>query len=82
MNKNNNVIIGLNGSGKTNLIESLQFLFDIDIDVQPDTILHNNADSQTSSAYVEIILDNSDKRVPVSNYKYIWLFTIKIFIQL
>lgn len=67
--KRHNVVVGRNGSGKSNFFYAIQFvLSDEFTHMRPEqrqALLHEGAGNRTMSAYVEIIFDNSDNRVPI-----------------
>eukprot|EP00930_Biecheleria_cincta_P044410 TRINITY_DN3052_c0_g1_i1.p1 TRINITY_DN3052_c0_g1~~TRINITY_DN3052_c0_g1_i1.p1 ORF type:complete len:1209 (+),score=355.46 TRINITY_DN3052_c0_g1_i1:89-3715(+) len=66
-----NVVVGFNGSGKSNFFQAILFvLSDQYSTLRPETrkaLLHEGAGQAVLTAYVEVILDNSDRRVPVEN---------------
>ena len=65
-----NVIVGANGSGKSNFFTAIQFVLgdmtggQLRAD-ERKSMLHEGAGAHVMSAYVEIYLDNSDGRLPV-----------------
>lgn len=65
-----NVIIGRNGSGKSNFFHAIEFVLSDDYShlsaESRQQLLHEGTPGQrTLSAFVEIIFDNSDNRLPV-----------------
>lgn len=64
-----NVIVGRNGSGKSNFFFAIQFvLSDEFTNMGPDErqqLLHEGSGARVVSAFVEIIFDNSDSRLPI-----------------
>lgn len=94
--KRHNVVVGRNGSGKSNFfygmhlellvcyLHNKQSLFFHSLAIQfvlsdefthlrPEqrqALLHEGTGARVMSAYVEIVFDNSDNRVPVFNYIY------------
>ncbi|KAK9926388.1 hypothetical protein M0R45_023621 [Rubus argutus] len=64
-----NCVVGANGSGKTNFFHAIRFvLSDLFQNLRSDdrqALLHEGAGHQVSSAFVEIVFDNSDNRIPV-----------------
>ena len=76
-----NVIVGRNGSGKSNFFNAIQFVL-----VAPkfanlrqedrQLLLHEGAGSSVMSAYVEIIFDNADGRLSVDSDEVILRRTI------
>lgn len=67
--KKHNVVVGRNGSGKSNFFSAIQFvLSDEFTHLRPEqrqNLLHEGVGQRLGSAYVEIIFDNSDNRVPI-----------------
>ncbi|XP_050090503.1 structural maintenance of chromosomes protein 3-like [Anopheles aquasalis] len=67
--KRHNVVVGRNGSGKSNFFYAIQFvLSDEFTHLRPEqrqALLHEGTGPRAMSAYVEIIFDNSDSRVPI-----------------
>lgn len=67
--KHHNVIVGRNGSGKSNFFYAIQFVLSDEFShLRPDQrqqLLHEGPGQRTMVAYVEIIFDNSDNRIPV-----------------
>ncbi|KAH8497889.1 hypothetical protein H0E87_016971 [Populus deltoides] len=61
--------VGANGSGKTNFFHAIRFvLSDLFQNLRNDDrhqLLHEGAGHQVLSAFVEIVFDNSDNRIPV-----------------
>lgn len=68
--KRHNVVVGRNGSGKSNFFFAIQFvLSDEFTHLRPEqrqALLHEGTGTRVLSAYVEIIFDNSDNRIPVN----------------
>ena len=64
-----NCIVGANGSGKSNLFHAIRFvLSDVFGTLRAEDrqrLLHEGAGHAVMSAYVEIVFDNSDGRLPV-----------------
>ncbi|XP_062026353.1 structural maintenance of chromosomes protein 3-like isoform X2 [Rosa rugosa] len=64
-----NCVVGANGSGKTNFFHAIRFvLSDLFQNLRSDdrhALLHEGAGHQVLSAFVEIVFDNSDNRIPV-----------------
>nr|XP_034893028.1 structural maintenance of chromosomes protein 3 isoform X3 [Populus alba] len=64
-----NCVVGANGSGKTNFFHAIRFvLSDLFQNLRNDDrhqLLHEGAGHQVLSAFVEIVFDNSDNRIPV-----------------
>ncbi|KAJ3670868.1 hypothetical protein LUZ60_008294 [Juncus effusus] len=64
-----NVVVGANGSGKSNFFHAIRFvLSDLFQTLRMEdrhTLLHEGAGHQVVSAFVEIVFDNSDNRIPV-----------------
>ena len=65
-----NLILGKNGSGKSNLLDAISFvLTDKYTSLTSEErmkLLHEGVGQSTQMADVEIVFDNSDKRFPVS----------------
>ncbi|KAK3408344.1 structural maintenance of chromosomes protein 3 [Eucalyptus grandis] len=64
-----NCVVGANGSGKSNFFHAIRFvLSDIFQNLRSEdrhALLHEGAGHQVLSAFVEIVFDNSDNRIPV-----------------
>lgn len=64
-----NCVVGANGSGKTNFFHAIRFvLSDLFQNLRNEdrhALLHEGAGHQVLSAFVEIVFDNSDNRIPV-----------------
>uniref|UniRef100_A0A1J3K224 Structural maintenance of chromosomes protein n=1 Tax=Noccaea caerulescens TaxID=107243 RepID=A0A1J3K224_NOCCA len=64
-----NCVVGANGSGKSNFFHAIRFvLSDIFQNLRNEdrhALLHEGAGHQVASAFVEIVFDNSDNRIPV-----------------
>ena len=61
--------VGANGSGKSNFFAAIQFVLDVNNTViraaDRKMLLHEGAGAHALSAYVEITLDNSERRMPL-----------------
>jgi len=66
-----NVVVGFNGSGKSNFFQAILFvLSDQYSSLRAETrkaLLHEGAGQAVLTAYVEVVLDNTDRRIPVEN---------------
>ncbi|KAF9097342.1 Structural maintenance of chromosomes protein 3 [Mortierella sp. GBA35] len=75
-----NVIVGRNGSGKSNFFAAIRFvLSDAYTNMgreERQSLLHEGSGEATMSAYVEIIFDNSDNRFPTGRDELIMRRTI------
>ncbi|CCE30976.1 hypothetical protein E4U35_002592 [Claviceps purpurea] len=75
-----NVIVGRNGSGKSNFFAAMRFvLSDAYTQMSREErqgLLHEGSGSAVMSAYVEIIFDNSDDRFPTGNKEVVLRRTI------
>uniref|UniRef100_A0A2L2YJK5 Structural maintenance of chromosomes protein 3 n=1 Tax=Parasteatoda tepidariorum TaxID=114398 RepID=A0A2L2YJK5_PARTP len=64
-----NVIVGRNGSGKSNFFYAIQFVLSDEFShLRPEQrqgLLHEGTGPRVLNAYVEIIFDNSDGRLPL-----------------
>ncbi|KAL8144070.1 hypothetical protein V2J09_017102 [Rumex salicifolius] len=64
-----NCVVGANGSGKSNFFHAIRFvLSDLFQNLRSEdrhALLHEGAGNQVLSAFVEIVFDNSDNRIPV-----------------
>jgi structural maintenance of chromosome 3 (chondroitin sulfate proteoglycan 6) len=63
-----NCIVGRNGSGKSNLLDAIQFVllsprFANLRQEERQALLHEGSGSAALNAFVEIVIDNSDKRI-------------------
>ncbi|PHU14414.1 hypothetical protein BC332_15619 [Capsicum chinense] len=63
-----NCVVGANGSGKSNFFHAIRFvisdLFHNLRSEERQALLHEGAGHQVLSAFVEIVFDNSDNRMP------------------
>ncbi|KAG1659850.1 Structural maintenance of chromosomes protein 3 [Nymphon striatum] len=63
------VVVGRNGSGKSNFFYAIQFVLSDEFSHlrsdQRQDLLHEGTGHRVLSAYVEIIFDNSDNRLPI-----------------
>eukprot|EP00771_Trimastix_marina_P001020 gnl/Trimastix_PCT/2064.p1 GENE.gnl/Trimastix_PCT/2064~~gnl/Trimastix_PCT/2064.p1 ORF type:complete len:1189 (+),score=483.16 gnl/Trimastix_PCT/2064:114-3680(+) len=68
-----NCIVGRNGSGKSNFFDALRFvLADIETPLRQEerqAMLHEGAGNAVMSAFVEIVFDNSDNRLPIDKHE-------------
>ncbi|PGH12120.1 chromosome segregation protein sudA [Polytolypa hystricis UAMH7299] len=75
-----NVIVGRNGSGKSNFFAAIRFvLSDAYTHMgreERQALLHEGSGSAVMSAYVEIIFDNSDERFPTGKKELVLRRTI------
>eukprot|EP00913_Durusdinium_trenchii_P010461 g9808.t1 len=66
-----NVVVGFNGSGKSNFFQAILFvLSDQYSSLRAETrkaLLHEGAGQAVLTAYVEVVLDNADRRIPVES---------------
>ncbi|KAL2510973.1 Structural maintenance of chromosomes protein 3 [Abeliophyllum distichum] len=64
-----NCVVGANGSGKSNFFHAIRFVIsDLFQNLRGEDrkpLLHEGAGHQVLSAFVEIVFDNSDNRIPV-----------------
>ncbi|CAN6177139.1 unnamed protein product [Urochloa humidicola] len=64
-----NVVVGTNGSGKSNFFHAIRFvLSDMFQNLRSEdrgVLLHEGAGHSVLSAFVEIVFDNTDNRIPV-----------------
>ncbi|XP_061338164.1 structural maintenance of chromosomes protein 3 isoform X1 [Gastrolobium bilobum] len=64
-----NCVVGANGSGKSNFFHAIRFvLSDLFQNLRSEdrhSLLHEGAGNQVLTAFVEIVFDNSDNRIPV-----------------
>lgn len=67
--KRHNVVVGRNGSGKSNFFYAIQFVLSDEFShlrpEQRQALLHEGTGPKVNSAYVEIIFDNTDNRLPI-----------------
>lgn len=75
-----NVIVGRNGSGKSNFFAAIRFVLSDQYGQlgreERHALLHEGAGSAVMSAYVEVIFDNSDGRFPTDTPEVILRRTI------
>ena len=75
-----NVIVGRNGSGKSNFFAAIRFVLSDDYTQlardERAALLHEGSGSAVQTAYVEIIFDNSDERFPTGKDEVILRRTI------
>ena len=66
---NHNVVVGRNGSGKSNFFWAIRFVLNDAYGnmtrEERQALLHEGKGPATLSAYVEIVFDNADHRFPV-----------------
>ena len=62
-------VVGANGSGKSNFFAAIQFVLDTGSNVlraeDRKALLHEGVGTHVLSAFVEIILDNTERRMPI-----------------
>ena len=67
-----NLVLGKNGSGKSNFLDAVQFVLTDKYaslsGEQRDKLLHEGAGNKSAQADVVLVFDNSDGRIPVSTY--------------
>ncbi|XP_025423597.1 structural maintenance of chromosomes protein 3-like [Sipha flava] len=67
--KRHNVVVGRNGSGKSNFFYAIQFVLSDEFShlrpEQRQALLHEGTGPRVVTAYVEIIFDNTDNRLPI-----------------
>jgi len=77
-----NVVVGRNGSGKSNFFAAVRFvLSDAYTQMSREerqALLHEGSGSAVTSAYVEIIFDNSDDRFPTGHHEVVLRRTIAL----
>lgn len=63
-------LVGRNGSGKSNFFYAIQFVLSDEFShlraEERQALLHEGTGARIISAYVDIIFDNSDNRLPVN----------------
>eukprot|EP01094_Clydonella_sp_ATCC50884_P026727 TRINITY_DN7430_c0_g1_i4.p1 TRINITY_DN7430_c0_g1~~TRINITY_DN7430_c0_g1_i4.p1 ORF type:complete len:1203 (-),score=361.00 TRINITY_DN7430_c0_g1_i4:412-4020(-) len=68
-----NVIVGRNGSGKSNLFDAIRFVLSEPLSSlraeERRQLLWESSGDRVMSAYVEIVFDNEDGRIPVASAK-------------
>ena len=74
-----NCIVGRNGSGKSNFFSAIQFglcenKFASLSQKERQEMLHEGAGANVMSAFVEIVFDNSDKRLPVDSDEVVQVY--------
>ncbi|OQV23478.1 Structural maintenance of chromosomes protein 3 [Hypsibius exemplaris] len=80
--KKHNVVVGKNGSGKSNFFKAIQFVLGdesefgrLGADLRQG-LLHEGTGSRVHTAFVEIEFDNSDSRIPVDSEEVILRRTV------
>lgn len=70
-----NVIVGRNGSGKSNLVEAIALIMQMRplSAKQRQAFTHDGGDSRAGTAAVEITLDNTSQRIP-NQVQYLFSF--------
>ncbi|XP_057334895.1 structural maintenance of chromosomes protein 3-like [Microplitis mediator] len=67
---NYNVVVGKNGSGKSNFLKAIQFVLCDEFyhlsSKQYQDLFHKGVSSRYPSAFVEIVFNNTDRRLPIS----------------
>ncbi|TVY83557.1 Chromosome segregation protein sudA [Lachnellula suecica] len=75
-----NVVVGRNGSGKSNFFAAIRFVLSDSYTQmgreERQALLHEGSGSAVMSAYVEIVFDNSDERFPTGKDEVILRRTI------
>ncbi|KAL3424950.1 RecF/RecN/SMC N terminal domain-containing protein [Phlyctema vagabunda] len=75
-----NVVVGRNGSGKSNFFAAIRFVLSDSYTQmgreERQALLHEGSGSAVMSAYVEIIFDNSDERFPTGKDELVLRRTI------
>ncbi|KAK5045178.1 hypothetical protein LTR84_009511 [Exophiala bonariae] len=75
-----NVIVGRNGSGKSNFFAAIRFVLSDAYSQmgreERQALIHEGSGSAVMSAYVEVVFDNSDGRFPTGNDELILRRTI------
>ena len=65
-----NIVVGRNGSGKSNFFSAIQFVLSDEYSnlrtEQRVALLHEGSGPRVITAFVEIVFDNSDRRLPMS----------------
>jgi chromosome segregation ATPase len=77
-----NIVVGRNGSGKSNFFSAIQFVLSDEYSnlrtEQRVALLHEGSGPRVITAFVEIVFDNSDRRLPMSKdearKKYFYIF--------
>ena len=63
------ILVGRNGSGKSNFFYAIQFVLSDEFShlraEERQALLHEGTGARIISAYVDIVFDNSDNRLPV-----------------
>ena len=70
-----NVVVGRNGSGKSNFFSAIQFVLSNEFNTlnqdQRNNLLHEGTGTRAQTAKVEIVFDNSDHRLPSVGYLFV-----------
>ncbi|OAF71780.1 Structural maintenance of chromosomes protein 3 [Intoshia linei] len=74
--KHHNVVVGRNGSGKSNFFYAVQFVLSDEFsnlrEEQRIALMYESADPNLQSASVDIIFDNTDMRLPIDSNEVIF----------
>lgn len=81
--RQHNVVVGRNGTGKSNFFDAIRFVLLTSrfANLRPDerqALLHEGAGKHVLAAFVEIVFDNSDGRLPVDSDEVVLRRTIGV----
>jgi len=66
-----NIVVGTNGSGKSNLIDAIRFVISSEYvklrSEERRRMIHVNQNKSIVSGYVELVFDNIDRRLPIDS---------------
>ena len=70
LSSRHNVIVGRNGSGKTNILNAIQFVLSdefngLNANQRQQLVNESHTKQRILMAFVEIVIDNSDRRMPL-----------------
>jgi structural maintenance of chromosome 3 (chondroitin sulfate proteoglycan 6) len=78
-----NVVVGRNGSGKSNFFYAIQFVLSNEFNTLTqdarNNLLHEGTGTRATNAKVEIVFDNSYRRLPSVSFFGLWPINLHYF---